>query len=125
MLKKTGHLLNTACILISSITILLFALYSFKIILIIPGFFTLFRILNVILLMLFALRSRSLTVWILISIVVGAEFGFDFPEIAKNMQFLSDIFLRLIKTIIAPLIFATLVNGIAGHNDLKLIGRLG
>ena len=125
MLKKTGHLLNTACLLISSITILLFALYSFKIILIIPGFFTLFRILNVILLMLFALRSRSLTVWILISIVVGAEFGFDFPEIAKNMQFLSDIFLRLIKTIIAPLIFATLVNGIAGHNDLKLIGRLG
>jgi len=71
------------------------------------------------------LRSRSLTVWILISIVVGGEFGFDFPEVAKNLQFLSDIFLRLIKTIIAPLIFATLVNGIAGHNDLKLIGRLG
>jgi len=125
MLKKTGHLLNIACILISSITILLFALSSFKFILIIPGFFTLFRIFNVILLMLFALRSRSLTVWILISIVVGGEFGFDFPEVAKNLQFLSDIFLRLIKTIIAPLIFATLVNGIAGHNDLKLIGRLG
>ena len=58
-------------------------------------------------------------------IVAGAEFGVDFPEIAKNMQFLSDIFVRLIKAIIAPLIFATLVNGIAGHNDLKLIGRLG
>jgi len=125
MLKKTGRLLNISCILVSTITILIFALISFKFIRLNSFFFTPFRILNVILLMLFALRSRSLTVWILISILVGAEFGFDLPEIAKNMQFLSDIFLRLIKTIIAPLIFATLVNGIAGHNDLKLIGRLG
>ena len=75
--------------------------------------------------LLLALRLKSLTVWILISIVAGAEFGFDLPEISKDIQFLSEIFLRLIKTIIAPLIFATLVNGIAGHNDLKLIGRLG
>ena len=62
---------------------------------------------------------------LLIAIVAGAEFGHDLPEVSKNMQFLSDIFIRLIKTIIAPLIFATLVNGIAGHNDLKLVGRLG
>jgi len=98
---------------------------SYKLVEIDPVSFTAFRIFNVFLLLLLALKQRSLTVWILISIVAGAEFGIDFPEIAKNTQFLSDIFLRLIKTIIAPLIFATLVNGIAGHNDLKLTGRLG
>ena len=100
-------------------------LVSYNLLQLDPGFFTLFRILNVLLLVIYAFRSKSLTVWILVSIVAGAEFGHDLPDIAKNIQFLSDIFLRLIKTIIAPLIFATLVNGIAGHNDLKLIGRLG
>ena len=124
-MKKYSHSLNLACIIISSITILIFALTSYKFVQIDSVFFTSLRIVNVILLLLFAINSRSLTIWILISIVAGAEFGFDLPEVAKNMQFLSDIFLRLIKTIIAPLIFATLVNGIAGHNDLKLIGRLG
>jgi len=124
-MKKYDHLLNLSCIIISSITIFLFALTSWKFVQLDPLFFTSLRIVNVILLLLFAVKSRSLTIWILISIIAGAEFGFDLPEVAKNMQFLSDIFLRLIKTIIAPLIFATLVNGIAGHNDLKLIGRLG
>ena len=124
MLKKTGQILNIACISISSITIFLFVLISFKFIQVDPVLFTLFRIFNLLLILLFAFRSKSLTVWILISILAGAEFGHDVPEIAKNLQFLSDIFLRLIKTIIAPLIFATLVNGIAGHKDLKLIGRL-
>ena len=57
--------------------------------------------------------------------VAGAEFGYDVPEVAKNLQFLSEIFLRLIKTIIAPLLFSTLVVGIAGHADIKQIGRMG
>jgi proton glutamate symport protein len=57
--------------------------------------------------------------------VAGAEFGYDVPEIAKKLQVLSDIFLRLIKTIIAPLLFSTLVVGIAGHADIKQIGRMG
>jgi proton glutamate symport protein len=78
-----------------------------------------------VLLLFFTLRQKNLTIWILFSIIAGGEFGHDFPEMAKNMHFLSEIFLRMIKTIIAPLIFATLVNGIAGHSDLKLIGRLG
>ena len=124
-MKKFDQLLKFGCISISSITIFLFVLSSYSLIQLDPVFFTLFRILNVLLFLIFAFRSRSLTIWILVSIVAGAEFGHDLPEIAKNIQFLSDIFLRLIKTIIAPLIFATLVNGIAGHNDLKLIGRLG
>ena len=124
-MKNFDQLIRLSCVAISSITIFLFVLVSYNLLQLDPGFFTLFRILNVLLFVIYAFRSKSLTVWILVSIVAGAEFGHDLPEIAKNIQFLSDIFLRLIKTIIAPLIFATLVNGIAGHNDLKLIGRLG
>ena len=122
---KFDQFLKFGCVVITSITIFFFVLFSYQIIQPSPVFFTFLRILNVTMFILFAFRSRSLTIWILVSIVAGAEFGHDLPEIAKNMQFMSDIFLRLIKTIIAPLIFATLVNGIAGHNDLKLIGRLG
>jgi proton glutamate symport protein len=57
--------------------------------------------------------------------VAGAELGFDAPAIAVNLRVFSDIFLRLIKTIVAPLILATLVTGIAGHGDLKSVGRMG
>ena len=73
----------------------------------------------------YALLRRSLTTWILVSMVVGAEIGHDWPAVAVNLRLLSLIFLRLIKTIIAPLIFATLVVGIAGHHDLKQVGRMG
>lgn len=70
-------------------------------------------------------RKKSLTYWILFGLFAGAEFGFDVPTIAGSLQFLAEIFLRMIKTIIAPLLFATLVNGIAGHTDLKQVGRMG
>lgn len=73
----------------------------------------------------YAVMKRSLTTWILISMILGAEFGYDFPKVAVNLQVVSMIFLRLIKTIIAPLIFATLVVGIAGHSNLKQVGRMG
>lgn len=73
----------------------------------------------------YAVQKRSLTTWILVSMVMGAEFGYDFPEIAVNLNVVSQIFLRLIKTIIAPLLFATIVVGIAGHSDLKQVGRMG
>ena len=73
----------------------------------------------------YALYKKSLTTWILISMIVGAEFGHDLPHIAVKMQVVSMIFLRLIKTIIAPLLFATLVVGIAGHSNLKQVGRMG
>jgi len=72
----------------------------------------------------YALFKKSLTTWILISMIVGAEFGHDLPEIAVGMNLVSKIFLRLIKTIIAPLLFATIVCGIAGHSNLKQIGRM-
>ena len=85
----------------------------------------LFRIITVVFLFIHALRKRSLTTWILVCMVAGAEFGYDIPETAKKLQVLSDIFLRMIKTIIAPLLFSTLVVGIAGHSDIKQIGRMG
>lgn len=123
--NKSTNFLNLACVAVSAVSALLFVLTGYKILAVDPDLFTAIRCFNVGLLVLFAWRRKSLTVWILIAIVAGAEFGHDLPEVSKNMQFLSDIFIRLIKTIIAPLIFATLVNGIAGHNDLKLVGRLG
>jgi proton glutamate symport protein len=73
----------------------------------------------------YAAKKNSLTIWIIISMVVGAEFGEDFPTIAIHLNLISKIFLNLIKTIIAPLIFATLVVGIAGHSNLKQVGRMG
>ncbi|MGA1999122.1 MAG: cation:dicarboxylase symporter family transporter [Terriglobales bacterium] len=76
-------------------------------------------------LIVYAIARRSLTTWILVSMVVGAEIGHDFPAFAVNLRVLSLIFLRMIKTIIAPLLFATLVVGIAGHHDLKQVGRMG
>ncbi|HET6933758.1 MAG TPA: cation:dicarboxylase symporter family transporter [Candidatus Angelobacter sp.] len=73
----------------------------------------------------YAMARRSLTAWIIAGMLVGAEIGHDWPGFAKNLQVLSAIFLRLIKTIVAPLIFGTLVVGIAGHADLKKVGRMG
>ena len=71
------------------------------------------------------MRRPSLTTWILISIVVGAAFGYFFPTAATELRVLSTIFIRLIRTIVAPLLFATLVVGIAGHGNLKQVGRMG
>jgi proton glutamate symport protein len=73
----------------------------------------------------YAIRKKSLTTWILTSMVIGAEIGYSFPEFAVSLNVLSKVFLRLIKTIIAPLIFATLVVGIAGHSNLKQVGKMG
>ncbi len=74
---------------------------------------------------LFAIYKRSLTTWILVSMVIGVEIGLTFPAFSQNLQFLSKIFLRLVKTIVAPLLFATLVVGIASHANLKQVGRMG
>ncbi len=72
-----------------------------------------------------ALCRRSLTPWIFVAMFAGAELGFDAPAFAVNLRVFSDVFLRLIKTIVAPLILATLITGIAGHGDLKQVGRMG
>ena len=72
----------------------------------------------------FAVGRRSLTPWIFVAMVAGAELGFDAPKFAVELRVLSDVFLRLIKTIVAPLILATLITGIAGHGDMKSVGRM-
>src|SRR5256886_2691600 len=73
----------------------------------------------------YATSRRSLTTWIFVGLLAGAELGYDAPAVAVNLQLLGTIFLRLIKVIIAPLLFGVLVVGIAGHSDLKKVGRLG
>jgi proton glutamate symport protein len=83
------------------------------------------RLVAILLLVWFAVQRRSLTPWIFVAMVAGAELGFDAPAVAISLRVFSDIFLRLIKTIVAPLILATLVTGIAGHGDLKSVGRMG
>jgi proton glutamate symport protein len=108
-----------------TITLLLLVLKANNLLNISPGILTVTRIASVALLFIYAFRKKSLTTWILVCMVAGAEFGYDVPSVAKNLQVFSDIFLRLIKTIIAPLLFSTLVVGIAGHADLKQIGRMG
>ncbi|HEY1484346.1 MAG TPA: cation:dicarboxylase symporter family transporter [Candidatus Acidoferrum sp.] len=83
------------------------------------------RWLALILLAIAGLPKRSLTFWIFFSMLVGLEIGLDHPQFAAHLRILSDIFLRLIKVIVAPLILGTLVTGIAGHGDLRKVGRIG
>jgi proton glutamate symport protein len=72
-----------------------------------------------------ALRKRSLTFWIFWAMLAGAEIGLDFPAAAAHLRLLSDIFLRLIRVIVAPLILGTLITGIAAHSDLRALKRIG
>lgn len=90
-----------------------------------PLFLLISRWLVISLLIIRSFLKKSLTTWILTSMVIGVEFGFDLPGIAVHLNLFSKIFLQLVKTIIAPLIFSTLVVGIAGHADLKQVGRMG
>ena len=69
--------------------------------------------------------KTSLTFWIVVALIAGVLTGIFFPEFAKNMDVFSKIFLKLIKTIVAPLLFSTLIIGIAGHADMKQVGRMG
>ncbi len=72
----------------------------------------------------FALRRRSLLVWTFLAMLAGAELGADAPAVAAQTHFLGEIFLRLIRMIVAPLIFGGIVTGIAGHNELRSVGRV-
>jgi len=71
------------------------------------------------------IRKRNLTFWIFFAMLVGLEVGLDWPSFATQLKILSDIFLRLIKVIVAPLILGTLITGVAGHGDVRKVGRIG
>jgi proton glutamate symport protein len=124
-MNKVWKLFPFLLIGIITITLILLVITANNILEISPAVLTVFRLISVSLLIVHAIRKKSLTTWILVCMVAGAEFGYDVPSVAKKLQVLSDIFLRLVKTIIAPLLFSTLVVGIAGHADIKQIGRMG
>jgi len=87
--------------------------------------FPLLRWSGLLLLVFAGVRGRPLTYWIFVAMLMGFELGIDRPEFAVRLRVLGDIFLRLIKVIVAPLILGTLVTGIAAHGNLKKVGRIG
>jgi proton glutamate symport protein len=89
------------------------------------GLFESLRFVLIALLFLISFVRKKMSLWIFSAMVLGIEVGMDFPAFALEMERLAKIFLRLIKTLVAPLIFATLVVGIAGHSNLKQVGRMG
>ncbi len=71
------------------------------------------------------MKQSKLTIAIFIALLLGILTGWAFPHIGVRLHVLAEIFLRMVKMIIAPLLFSTLVVGIAGHGDVKSVGRLG
>lgn len=64
-------------------------------------------------------------VWILYAMLAGATFGYDFPAIGSQLYIVNKLFIKLIKCVIGPLLFSTLVLGIASHSDSRAVGRMG
>lgn len=71
------------------------------------------------------MKNSKLTLAIFVSLVLGVIVGWVAPEFSQKLHPLATIFLNMVKMIIAPLLFATLVVGIAGHGDAKSIGKIG
>ena len=65
-------------------------------------------------------QNQSLNTWILLSMVIGFEVGLDLGKSAKDLDVLSSIFIRMIKTVVGPLLFSTLVIAIAGQENANL-----
>ena len=71
------------------------------------------------------MKNSRLTIAIFVALFLGIFVGWAYPAFALKTHVLAEVFLRMVKMIIAPLLFATLVVGIAGHGDVKSLGRLG
>jgi proton glutamate symport protein len=121
-MRKTLTIFNWITI---SLTIITSLLHAYDLVTFPDQVLFVFRWLALAGLITFAFVKKNLTTSILISMLVGTAIGYDYPEIAMNLSFLRKIFLQMIKTVIAPLLFATLVAGIAGHSDIKQVGRMG
>ncbi|QBQ41842.1 dicarboxylate/amino acid:cation symporter [Sphingobacterium psychroaquaticum] len=121
MLKKQIGYLTLFTV---SIAIILTLIYEFDWFTIHPNVMMFVRWIVGAVLTLNAIVRKNLTTWILTCLILGVFVGLDFPEVAKAMQPLSQGFIKLVKTIVGPILFATLVFGIAGHSDLKSVGRM-
>ena len=82
------------------------------------------RVIGLALAAVICVKRSSLLSWTLLSMLAGVELGLDAPHAAVQARFLGDLFLRLIRMIISPLLFATITTGIAGHGQLRSIGRV-
>lgn len=82
------------------------------------------RCAGILLIALATLQRPSLLGFTLLAMLAGVELGLDVPHVAAQTRFLADLFLRLIRLIVAPLIFATITTGIAAHSQLRSIGRV-
>jgi proton glutamate symport protein len=89
-----------------------------------PGMAVGLRWMGLALFALVAWRQGSLLLWTFYAMVAGAELGFDAPHLAAQCHFIGEIFLRLIRMVVAPLIFGGIVTGIAGHGELRGVGRV-
>jgi len=121
MFKSKMGLLTLA---ILSIATILTVVYEFEWVRISPAFMMVVRWIVGVVLVITALRRKNLTTWILTCMILGIFVGIDFPNFAIALQPLSKGFIKLVKTIVGPILFATLVYGIAGHSDLKQVGRM-
>jgi proton glutamate symport protein len=90
-----------------------------------PIIYQVLRYILIAFLFLVSFKQKKLSFWIFSSMILGVEVGMDFPAFAMEMERFGKIFLRLVKSLVAPLIFSTLVVGIAGHSSLKQVGRIG
>lgn len=90
-----------------------------------PIIYQVLRYILIAFLFLVSFKQKKLSFWIFSSMILGVEVGMDFPAFALEMERFGKIFLRLVKSLVAPLIFSTLVVGIAGHSSLKQVGRIG
>lgn len=82
------------------------------------------RVAAVVVLLAVTARRRSLTAWTFFAMLAGAEIGADWPAVGLHLHALAEIFLRLVRLIVAPLIIGTMTTGIVGHGELKSLGRL-
>src|SRR5690606_674470 len=121
MSKKNISLVTLITITLAGIITLF---YEFDILGVSPSVMMGVRWITAIVLTLNAVVRKNLTTWILTCLVLGVFVGLDFPDLAVAMHPLSQGFIKLVKTIVGPILFATLVFGIAGHSDLKSVGRM-
>jgi proton glutamate symport protein len=82
------------------------------------------RVAAILLLLWVTVKRRTLTAWTFFAILAGAELGADAPRVAVHLHVLAEIFLRLVRVIVAPLILGTLTTGIAAHGQVKSLGRV-